>query len=75
METEQIQISLTPALYRQFTRLKVQGRFASDADLLQTCFETLERHWERGVQSNEATGPMNEPYMSRPALGIEDYDT
>ena len=75
METEQIQITLTPALYRQFTRLKTQGRFSHDTDLLQACFEALERHWERGSRDAAMGRPVQDPYMSHPGLSIDDYDT
>jgi Arc/MetJ-type ribon-helix-helix transcriptional regulator len=75
METRPVQISLTPALYRQLTRLKVQGQFISDSDLLQASFESLEKSWERSAQHKVINATSNKPYMSRPALGIEDYDT
>ncbi|WP_373530968.1 hypothetical protein [Vampirovibrio sp.] len=75
METEQSQISLPPALYRQLNRLKAEGQFNSDADLLQACFEALERSWERSAGQKNSSLRSTTPYMSRPGLGIEDYDT
>lgn len=75
MSAEQIQINLTPALYRQFMRLKTQSQFENDEDLLQACFESLERDEERKHRQPGASNPVREPYMSRPALSLEDYDT
>lgn len=74
MQTEQISISLTPALYNQFTRLKTQGHYPNDQALIQACFEALERGWER--RSREVPfDPVFKPYMSHPGLGMDDYDT
>lgn len=75
METKAVQVSLTPALYRQLTRLKAQGQFISDSDLLQASFEALEQSWERSAPHKVINAISNKPYMSRPALGIDDYDT
>lgn len=75
MQAEQIQINLTPALYRQFTRLKTQGSFTDDQDLLQACFESLERDWERSRRNQGIGNPLMEPYMRRPGLSLDDYDT
>lgn len=75
MQAEQLQISLTPALYRQFSRLKSQGNFTSDADLLQACFVALERFWERGMRDRGLSNSIAEPYMMHPGLSLDDYDT
>lgn len=75
MQAEQLQISLTPALYRQFSRLKTQGSFTSDSDLLQACFVALERFWERGIPDRGLGNSISEPYMMHPGLSPDDYDT
>ncbi len=76
MQLENISITLTPNLYRQFARLKTQGQFANDQDLLQACFEALERSWERGSRDvGLTTDAVLKPYMTRPGLGVDDYDT
>lgn len=76
METEKVMISLTPALYRQFMRLKTQGAFLNDEDLMQASFEALEREWQRGIQSaSPSSNSGSQPYMPFPGLSPDDYDT
>jgi hypothetical protein len=75
MQTEQISVNLTLPLYRQFSRLKVQGHFQNDQDLLQAAFEALERDWHRGRAPQQSPDPTLSPYMHRPGLSLEDYDT
>lgn len=75
MQAEQTQLNLPPTLYRQFLRLKADGRFDSDQALIQACFESLEREWERNSRLPDSDNPTHQPFMSRPALGLDDYDT
>lgn len=72
MEPESACLNIPYTLYQQFTRLKTTGGFQSEADLLQASLTVLEQQWGqyRLDESRRRT-----PYMSRPALSIEDYDT
>lgn len=72
MELESTPLVLPGNLYQQFSRLKTLGHFQSDADLLQASLTALEQQWSRhGIESQQ----QRTPYMSRPPLSIEDYDT
>lgn len=72
MEPESTHLILPATLYRQFTRLKSTGGFQSDADLLQASLTALEQQWSHHRMSDPHS---RSPYMSRPAMSIEDYDT
>lgn len=72
MQTEQISVNLTPALYRLFSRLKTLGAFSSDQDLMQAAFNALDRELQRGTFSSMSG---SDRYMSRPGLSPDDYDT
>jgi hypothetical protein len=72
MQTEPITIHLTPALYNQLSRLKMQGQFNSDQSLMQAAFEALEREWKH---RRDTPVHYSNPYMSHPGLGLDDYDT
>ncbi|MCE3236836.1 MAG: hypothetical protein K0Q50_3028 [Vampirovibrio sp.] len=72
MQTEQISVTISPALYSLFNRLKTSGSFTSDQDLLQAAFNALDRELQRG---NFSRIPDFDRYMRRPGLGPDDYDT
>jgi hypothetical protein len=72
MQTENITISITPELYRQFLRLKTSLQFADDQGLMQAAFQALERESQRGSSSFELN---HHRYMRHPGLSPDDYDT
>jgi Arc/MetJ-type ribon-helix-helix transcriptional regulator len=72
MEPESAYLVLPANLYRQFNRLKNTGQFQSDADVLQASLTALEQQWAHH-RPEKVCG--RTPYMSRPPLSIEDYDT
>ncbi|WP_303674177.1 hypothetical protein [Vampirovibrio chlorellavorus] len=72
MEPESAHLILPANLYRQFSRLKTMGQFQSDADVLQASLTALEQQWAHH-RLERAHG--RTPYMSRPPMSIEDYDT
>lgn len=72
MQIDTVTVNLTPALYRQFLRLKALGCFQDDQDLMQAALEALEREWRHGKTDFVAR---SERYMPHPGLGPDDYDT
>ncbi len=72
MPIESNTLSLSPALYRQFLRLKALSCFQDDQDLMQAAFQALEREWRHGTFEGAVA---SRRYMPHPGLGPDDYDT
>lgn len=71
MNPESNTLTIPPHLYSQYRRLKTAGRYLTDAAMIQACFNALEMQWTHRLDESTA----RVPYMPRPALSIEDYDT
>ncbi|HEY9686523.1 MAG TPA: hypothetical protein V6C52_06070 [Coleofasciculaceae cyanobacterium] len=73
MQSNQWTLSMNRNIYSQFNRMKNQGHFHDDQDLLRAAFEALDREW-RHEQVNQRDFTA-ERYMKHPGLGLDDYDT
>jgi hypothetical protein len=71
-------LDVSPTIHRKFNRLKDQGLFSNDQDLMQAALNALDECLERNSQSG-TFNPMrdlysSEPYMRHPGLSLDDYD-
>lgn len=74
----QLSLNLSPDLSRQFARIKSQGAFRSDQDVLRAALDALEHDYHHGrFRYTEASknDVSRKPYMSQPGLSLDDYDT
>lgn len=76
-EADAFALDVSPTVQRQFNRIKEQGEFKSDQDLMQAALSALD-----DVLDNQHLQPPHplhtpdstEPYMKFAGLGIDDYD-
>lgn len=68
-------VNLPSPIYNHFNRLKAMGHFENDQDLMQAALEALDKEWEHGNPVEYHRRLSTQPYMSRPGLSPDDYDT